>query len=499
MSAVLTSEQLTERVATWWPAALTPAPGPPAALAFARRVVLAAGPRVWTEARTCCNYVYDYAVHLEAQGELLDETVVFSRDRIEAYRAQALGGKSNTSNAVCSYLRRMAPGVGFAGTLRKAGARTKKAGAAAAPTAGETESAPDDKMADPAGDATPAAAPVVLSAEVEAVFVNYVPEALDADLWKQVSPLVHGVVRAAAPDLPAAARDMVRAGAYLAGWVVRADRPLRRDVVLAGPTIEEFLTTFAKARVPSNSVGSYASWLHGLRDANGIELVGGRRRWGRKEANEPYTDAELRRLLDRVDHIDTPRRRRYAHAAVRFVVHTGALGVEAGWATPDSIVEVAPGVVEVRLARPAADIYDDPDAAGALLGLGSKPLDRMRRRSVTAHGAAATELLELKAAAVAADDTWLLGGSANPSTRRCRTNMVLKPAKGVDVDFDLGRGRATWLVEAAASARYTTVVELCAAAGLEGLDAVDHLLVHIRARRAALLAHSSATPQAATA
>lgn len=156
--------------------------------AFVRMVVAEAVPRTDKEARTVLSYCGDYVVWLTQSGHALDVGTVFAEEFVSTYRTQALARRpKGTADAICSHLRRLAPGVGLGGT-------TRKLVQAPAPVVSAL-----------------AEAPPALSAAVAETITSYRPTRVAEDRWAAVAPMVRQAVTAASPARAQRARSSTEA------------------------------------------------------------------------------------------------------------------------------------------------------------------------------------------------------------------------------------------------------------------------------------------------
>lgn len=420
--------------------AWTPASGPShhdhdAAVAWVRQVVEAARPRVVREAEQALRYAFTYATHVVAAGETLTVDVL-TPDRVNHYRDEVLTGARGTRDATTSYLKRLHPDIGLAGTTRKTSER--------------------DASSDPACD-EPATATEELAPGVDEAIDAFAPTRIAAVRWEETSELCRSAVRRAAPSRPSRARDLCRSAAYLAAWAHANHRAMRSEVVFAGATIEQFVAVLDRG-LPARSAATHASNLHALREALGLPLDVERRTFPTSDPKSPYSGAEIDRVFDQARRVPTRARRRHVSAAIHLVLGAGATPADALTVEPDHITSPAPGRVCVDFADRRVEVL--ADYADGLLTAAEQARE---------HG-----------------DTYLLGGT-NSRRRATRFSQLFaaRDSGHWAVDFDSTRGRTTFIVEAALdTARYPGVLALLDATGLETLNVVTDLLDVIRGRDA---------------
>lgn len=425
--------------------------------AFVRMVVAEAVPRTDKEARTVLSYCGDYVVWLTQSGHALDVGTVFAEEFVSTYRTQALARRpKGTADAICSHLRRLAPGVGLGGT-------TRKLVQAPAPVVSAL-----------------AEAPPALSAAVAETITSYRPTRVAEDRWAAVAPMVRQAVTAASPARAQRAEDLLRCCAYLAAWVESKHRPVRIDTVLDGATIEAFSAVLARAGVTKRSLATFSSNLHALREANGLPLLVERLQLGRARAKAPYEADEVDAIFRQAARIPTAARRRHAHAGLALSFGAGVKPGVCGWLPPESIIE-QDGLVLVRSVHPERWddrlAYDEDQLADAL-GYGAA-VPPERARSVVVLDRYADVLLAVRKAAVDAGDRLLLGGTAQRRNGRfCQLMRPGRDSKWV-VEVDSKRAQLTWLAEAAAP----LAAQLGGAAALRRLafehSVLDHIARHL--------------------
>lgn len=417
--------EIAERIAAWSPPDHDP---DGAQQAFVRQVVAQAAPRTGSEARNTLSYCGAYVAWLTQAGHPLDAATAFGDELVGTYRAQLLAGRPKGSiDAICSHLRRLAPGVGLGGTTRRPGQE--------APSPALSEAEPE----------------AVLRAEVAGTIASYKPTRVADDRWAAVAAVVRQAVAAACPERPQRAADLLRSCAYLAAWVDAERRPVRIDTVLDGATIEAFIAVLARAGLVKRSLGTFSSNLHALREANGLPLRVEQLELGRDRAKAPYDSDEVDAIFRQAARVPSTARRRHAKAALALIFGAGVKPGLCGWLPPQSIIE-QDGVVVVRSVRPERWddrlTYDEDQLAAALGFEGAVRPERIR--SVVALDSYAETLVAARDAALAAGDQLLLGGTS--SRRNRRFSQLMKPhGQGPwVVEVDSKRAQLTWLAEAAA-------------------------------------------------
>ena len=446
-------------VGAWWPAGVTPVEPVPVEVAQTRDVVGAAGPRSHKEATKVLRYCWEYLEHRRAAGRSVDASEAFTAEAVEAYK-EDLAGAAGSKDARCSYLRRLHPHVGLAGTTRttQAATRTTQATTHPAPASGLVLAVSDS--------ATPA------SETVAAMIAGHRPQLLAAPLWEVVGDLTRTVVAKVGVQRPERARLLMTDVAYVAAWVHSQHRPVTPETVLAGATIEAFLTLLSGVR-NERGVATVAANLHAVREANGIGCDVERRRFPAAAAKAPYSPAELDEAYRRAGRIPQAGRRAYVRAGMALLLGAGAAPGECGWALTSAVVRKADGVW-VGLGVPGEwRTRLDTDAESALA--------TVERRWVQVLDDHADDVLVANEYATANDQPFLLGGTG--LRRNDRLNRVLAGTSDHwTVQLDTTRARATWLVDAAVSGRYPVITDLLAAAGAVGLERLDAVLPDIAAR-----------------
>lgn len=409
--------------------------------------------------------------------------MAFTAEAVEAYK-EDLDGAAGSKDARCSYLRRLHPAVGLAGTTRPApaaapidaGAGDLDAGdlGTSDPDAGQPDAddhastpAPDSVLAFTLGDPAP---PV--SEEVAAMIARHQPQLLTASLWDVVGDLTRHVVANVGVQRPERAQLLMTDVAYLAAWTHSQHRPVTAETVLAGATIEAFLTVLTGMR-DERGVATVAANLHAVREANGVGCDVVRRRFPAAAVKAPYTTAELDELYRQAGRIPSAGRRSRVRASMALLLGVGAAPGECSWAPTSAVVRDSEGVW-VGLGVPG-------DWNAAVDATTEAALATVERRWVLALDDHADDLLAAKVHATATEQQFLLGG---PGARRNgRLNRVLEGTSDtLTVPLDTTRARATWLVDAAVSGRYPVITDLLDAAGAVGLERVDAVLADIRAR-----------------
>lgn len=419
----MTEEELNEAIRAWTPRGGAEA-GSDDLLQLTHQLTAAAKPTGWIQARDAMRHLYCYLGWLAARGEPLEPTTCFDSKLLAAHlneRYPKEPGRQVTREHASRALGHLAPGVGFSRRIPSE-RRLRGDGGAALEAASAQEP---------------------LSSAVEAVLSSYVPERLASDRWERVAELTREIVRRSAPTADVRARYLVRLVSYLAAWCDHTELPLRIDVVLSAGSIEDFLDWRSKARKPPELRGlaTYSSYLHGLRESFDLPLDVPRRPYARLSAGAAYDAFEVKRFYKFAAALRDPGRRRFCRAALDLAFGAGARSFEGGLVRPCDVFTDERGVV-VRLHAPETSSADR-DAMDAL------PIEELyaasRVREVVALPEYAARLLAARDAAVAAGDTWLVGGSE--SKRRHRWKTVLR-GRGVTTRVDVSSARAvrTWRV-----------------------------------------------------
>lgn len=380
---------------------------------FVQTAVRLAAPRSVAEARTCLNYCSKYARWQRSTGRHLAYDTAFNRADIDQFLAEALpeDTKRGTRDAMRSHLLRLAPGVGLAGTTRP---QLPKATLTLVPS-----------PADPDAD------------EIAATIAAWAPDRVAPEVWEQVADVVRHAVVAAAPERVGRAKDLMRAAAYLAGWVAHQNRPLRPDVVFSAATIEGFVALIA-AEWPTRSAATVASNLHALREALGYPLDRARLEFPRSQAKLPYSSDEVAAIYARARVIPSSGRRRYVLSALDLVFGTGLTGATAGLVEPGWLLDTPAGLL-LRIPATAGPARRSParQALDADMGATAPPL-----REVLVLDEHADRLTANRDRAVRAGDTYMLGGT---TTRRSgRYSTLMAPSRTFSVGADATRARLTW-------------------------------------------------------
>lgn len=419
------------RVGLWWPRGLPRTADEPAAVSFTRAAVAAAAPRTPNEASAALGHCYRYALWmLSRAGGALDLAAVFTPEAVGTYIDEVFAdAPKGTRMATSSVLRRLAPGVGLAALCPAAQSRRPKRRRA-----------------------------VELDPAVVAVIEAYVPTTLHQSRFERIAPLVREAVTTYGPATAERARDLVRFISYYCVWADAHNRPLRPDAMFDPEVIEEFaheLKTRAKLD-PAINRTSVATWVAALRsvsaavrgEAGRVEKVS----FGRADLTSPYSALEIDQAIVFSRRMQTSQGRRFTSALI-------ALGLAAGPSGP-----------EVDLARPG-DISHDGGGSVFVTLHGADGSER----SVRAVGVYAELLVAAAAAARAAGDSYLLGGT----TRKGRNSRVCALAKDWPFALTLSRLQGAHRVALALEGR--SLPELLSAAGVVTLQVFDSLLPWIMA------------------
>lgn len=429
-------------IATWTPRSGSPTPH---ALEWVRATVAAAGPRDVHEARRALRYALAYAEHLVAAGTPLDAAAVFAPEQVDTYRTTAMIGAKGSRWAASSFLKRLHPDVGLAGTTRHA-------------TDTDADEPADEPVRDTEGAAAAGTAPavVVVSDEVDDVIAGYVPATLDPARWAIIADLVRTAVRRCAPARPGRARDLCRCVAYLAAWAHATRRPLRTDTILAASTIEAFIAVLDSGDVPARSTATFASNLHAVREAHGLPLDVERRRFPAASPRGPYDTAEVDAFYATAAIAPRRARRRHLTAALDLILGAGAFPKDAAAATPDDVSVDGAGCTLVRFADRTVPVLDD-------------------------H---AQSLLDCADEARAAGDQWLIGGGVERRQNRLSELFGSPKSPQWAIPFEATRGRTTWLIAASLDpGRYGGPLEFLDHAGLACFTSLDRIADAMRAAR----------------
>jgi hypothetical protein len=376
----------------------TAAPGNNEVL-FVRHAVRTAGPRHPKEATRALNYCYPYASWRTHNQLALDVANPFNDHDVNTYLTERFTGRpTGTVDAIRSNLRRLAPGIGFAGTTRTATHTTRPA----APT---IEAIP---------------------ATVEEAISSFTPQMVHSSMFAAVADVVRNAVRAAQPSTPNRACDLMRHASYLAAWAHAQQLPVREDTVFAALTIEDFIDVVNQVW-PRSSVRTIAANLHHLRDAVGLPLDVTRRSFSKDEPKAPYTQSDVEGFYARAASIPSKKRREYVHVALDLIFGAGITAAAVGFVQPDDIIAAA-GTVSVRCAGPG----DDPEV----------PLEHIRL--LEPHALA---LARARFAANERGDNYMIGGSTSRRDRRC--SSLFKPDNDrFGIRIDMTRARLTWAYHA---------------------------------------------------
>lgn len=451
------NHEIASRIAAWQPDGDTLTGAGAELLERTKTAVAAAGPRNPKEAVLVTRYAWEYQSHRAAHNLATEPAIAFTAAEVAAYK-KVLGGPDGTKNAVCSYLKRLHPTVGIAGTTRGQPDTTADS-TAAAPAQGRGTALVGDLRREldrvtAAGGVAPAA---TVAPAVGAAIATYTATLIDPAVWADVAAFVRAAVAVASPTSVARVNNLGRDVAYLTSWVRSENRPVRADVVLAGATIEAFLDVLVAGGLGDRSIATFAANLHAIRVAHHIPLDVVRRQVPAPDPKGPYTRDEVDGFYELAARIPTAQRRRYVTGGLDLMFGTGG------------------GARDTTHTHPA-DVGIRHDHIGVAFDGRWVPALPDYADSLAAHAHAAA----------AAGDTYLIGGRGGDRSNRLRALLAARSSGHWGVPVDPARARATWLVEAAATGMFPTVTELLDAAGLETFERLGELLPHIKARRADL-------------
>lgn len=280
-----------------------------------------------------------------------------------------------------------------------------------------------------------------LADDVEALISAYTPELIGASAWEPHQQMIRDQVRAARPDTPKRASQMLTASAALVGFAIREQLDI--DTLFSEEIIGFFVARQAET-MSNASRTTYRSVLRALTGYPPSGSAGAGETIGRNAPKPPYTPPQIERLLQIADAQSTKDRRQRIRNVICLAGGAGCNTGEILALEGPQVKRLDSGAVVCNIVEPeprtvvVARRFED-DVWNAAVRAGTGLVVGVHR-----------------------------GGDHNVLNTLLRKNVR---AAGADERIDIGRLRMTWLVNLVNSGADLNMI--LSVSGLTALSSLD--------------------------